>query len=84
MATDLTSFVLAAVRSEFDLPDLHARTTALPGGELFITLFTVHPTETLRELAGALESEFDELELTVRIAVRRPPRGLWGWLTARG
>ena len=42
MTTDLTSFVLAAVRTQLDLPDLYARTAALPGGEPFITLFTTH------------------------------------------
>jgi hypothetical protein len=84
MATDLTPFVLEVVKTHLNPPDLHARTAALPGGELFITLFTSHPTEALRELARALESEFNELELTVSIAVRCPPRGLWGGLKARG
>ncbi len=66
-----------------EIPPSDNRTAALPGGELFITLFTFHPTEALRELARALERAFNELELTVSIAVRCPPRGLWGWLKAR-
>jgi hypothetical protein len=43
MATDLTPFILEVVKTHLNPPDLHARTAALPGGELFITLFTSHP-----------------------------------------
>ena len=84
MATDLTPFVLDAFKTHLNPPDLHARAVALPCGELFITLFTSQPTPAMHQLARDLQNEFDEMELTVHIDVRRTSSGIGGWLARWG
>jgi len=80
MTTDLLNYVLDAFKTHGHAPDLSGAITGWPG-EAFITLTVPEPTPALYELAGAMESEFDELGQSVHIQVRRPTQGLRSRLT---
>lgn len=79
MTRDLLDYVLDAFKTCGHAPDLRGAITRLPG-EAFITLTVPEPTPALRELARAMESEFDELGRTVHIEVRRPASNSWAGL----
>lgn len=83
MVDNVLNYVLDAFESQGCEPGLRGAITGLPG-EAFITLTVPEPTPALRELARAMESEFDELGRTVHIEVQRPTRSLRGWLARWG
>lgn len=83
MTTDLLDYVLDTCKTHGYASDLRGEIAWLPG-EAFITLTVSEPTPALRELAGALESEFEELGRTVHRQVRPPASGIRAWLARAG
>lgn len=79
MTTSLLSDILDTFKTHCNAPELIAEVMMWPG-EVWIMILALQPTAAMHELACTLENEFDELGLSVPIEVRRPDRGLWGWL----
>ncbi len=70
MANELVDTILGYFQERFDLRTLTGDVRFL-GGEAFVTIRGVAPSPVMHELARAIEQEYDELGLSLRIALKR-------------
>ncbi|NEV63685.1 hypothetical protein [Thiorhodococcus minor] len=69
MANELLDTMLGQFQERLSLRALTAEARFL-GGEAFVTIRGVEPSSAMNELARAIEQEFDELDLSLRITLR--------------